>query len=87
MANIKTYYMNTGVRPFDFDPPAAMAFMKGYKDSGNGVYVIPFDCEEVGEGFKPYQADDYFVENSEGNICRQISNTILKSKYVHFKKH
>ena len=39
---MKRFQFNTGVRPFDHNPPAGMAFMEGFEDSGNGGYVIPF---------------------------------------------
>lgn len=84
---MKTYYLNTGVKPFDFSPPAGMAFMDGFEDSGNGVYVIPFDCEEAPSNFRPYKADNIFVEDTDDFICRKVLySKVLKSKYVHFKK-
>ena len=82
---IKEYHFNTGVRPFDFNPPAGMAFMEGFKDSGNGVYVIPFECEEVPEGAKHTFSTDTFFEESPGFIRREIVKSIaMKSKYAYF---
>lgn len=84
---MKTYHFNTGVRPFDFDPPAGMAFMKGFKDSGNGVYVIPFDCEEVPKGYRPTICCDILdYPNTDDYIIREIEpGSALKGKYVYFK--
>ena len=82
----REYYFNIGVKPYDFDPPAAMAFMPGFIDSGNGVYVIPFTCEEVPKGYKPYQADSTYKEDTETTCCRRVIKSIgLKSLFVHFK--
>jgi hypothetical protein len=87
MDNMKTYYLNTGVRPFDHDPPAGMASMKGFVDSGNGTYIIPFDCEEVPEGAKPFMACDSPDLKKEDNdvIVREMFNSRLLSKYVYFR--
>lgn len=85
---IKTYHFNTGVKPFEHNPPAGMAFMKGFKNSGNGVYVIPFRCNEVPDGYKAYIAtNNKSYPNTENYIRRKvISSKRLKSQYVYFKK-
>lgn len=83
---IKEYVFNTGVKPFDHNPPAAMAFMKGFRDSGNGVYVIPFTCEEVPNNFKLEMATDNMIEENENLIRREILSGNLISKYAYFKK-
>lgn len=81
---MKTYYCNTGVKPFNHNPPAGMAFMKGFKDSGNGVYVIPFDCEEVPKGAKLMYIADKAMPNDEHLIKREIHNSVMMSKYAFF---
>lgn len=84
---IKTYYANTGVEPFSFDPPAGLAFMDGYIDSGNGVYVIPFECEEVPSNYKyEFSCDILDYPNTKDYIIREITHCkALKSKYAYFK--
>ena len=84
---IKEYWANTGVKPFDYDPPAGMAFLDGFINSGNGVYVIPFTCEEVPENYKFEMACDITnYPNTEDYLVREIvSSTRLKSKYAYFK--
>lgn len=84
---MKTFHFNTGVRPFDHNPPAGMAYMKGFKDSGNGVYVIPFDCEDVPDGAAFKFACDYpDLYPEAGYIVREIHNSALLSKYAYFTK-
>lgn len=85
---IAQYQFNTGVRPFDHYPPAGMAFMKGFRDSGNGVYVIPFECEKVPNNYKFFMACDVNDYNlSENVIVREIlSGSAMNSKYAYFKK-
>lgn len=82
---LKEYTFNTGVRPFDHNPPAGIAFMKGFRDSGNGVYVIPFHCEEVPDNAKLEYAADNPMPGTEHYIKREMFNTVLKSKYAFFK--
>jgi hypothetical protein len=81
---MRRFHFNTGVRPFDHNPPAGMAFMKGYENSGNGVYVIPFYCENVPENAIFKQCDNIFKEDTDESICREIHNTPLLGKYAHF---
>lgn len=82
---LKEYVFNTGVRPFDHNPPAGMAFMPGFRDSGNGVYVIPFECEEVPENFTFQYSTDTFFEESPGFIRREIvEGSAMNSKYAYF---
>lgn len=81
---MRRFQFNTGVRPFDHSPPAGMAFMKGFEDSGNGVYVIPFYCEDVPDNATFKHASDNFEEDTENSICREIHNSALLSKYAHF---
>lgn len=84
----KEYTFNTGVKPFDFNPPAGMAFIKGFRDSGNGVYVIPFMCEEVPETSKfKFACDTLEYPGNENYIIREIQpGSKLKSKYAYFTK-
>ena len=83
---IKEYTVNTGVKPFNYNLPAGMAFMEGFRDSGNGVYVIPFTCEEVPENFKFDFATDFLHEESEELIRREILSGNILSKYAYFTK-
>ena len=82
----KEYVFNTGVKPFDHNPPASMAFMKGFRDSGNGVYVIPFTCEEVPSEFKFDFATDMLLEEGNSLIRREILSGNILSKYAYFSK-
>lgn len=84
--SIKEYRFNTGVRPYDYNPPAGMTFMEGFRDSGNGVYVIPFTCEKVPNNFKVSFASDILHEENENLLRREILSGRLLSKYVYFKK-
>lgn len=91
---IKTYQFNTGVRPFDFDPPAAMALMNGFVDSGNGVYVIPFRCEEVPDNYKfilacdsmDYPKDASPLDGKDYLIRRIRPGSAMQAKYAYFIK-
>lgn len=84
---IKEYWFNTGVKPFAFTPPAGMAFVNGFRDSGNGTYVIPFECEEVPEGYKPYLACDTIHKLEDDYIIREIKpGSRINSKFVYFIK-
>lgn len=85
---LKEYVFDTGVKPFSFDPPAAMASLPGYRDSGNGVYVVPFTCEEVPEEYKFEFASDFpDIKPNENYIVREIvGKTALLSKYAYFIK-
>lgn len=88
MAQIKEYWFNTGVKPFDFNPPAGMAFMKGFKDSGNGVYIALFTCKEVPLNYEPYIAcdEDNYMRN-ETDVVRKVESSVaLKSRYVVFRE-
>ena len=81
---MKRFQFNTGIKPFDHNPPAVMVFMDGFEDSGNGVYVIPFYCEDVPYNASFRYASDDFKEDTEESICREIHNSKLISKYAHF---
>jgi hypothetical protein len=81
---MRKFVFNTGVRPFDHTPPAGMAFMKGFEDSGNGVYVIPFYCEDVPDNAVFACASNQFKEDTKDSVCREIHNSALQAKYAHF---
>jgi hypothetical protein len=81
---MREFTFNTGVKPFYHNPPAGMAFMKGFRDSGNGVYVIPFYCSDVPENATFKYASDHFEKDTEQSICREIHKSALLSKYAHF---
>lgn len=78
---MKKFIFNTGVKPFNHNPPAGMAFMKGFED---GVYVIPFYFKNVPNNAVFKYASDEFKEDSKECICREIHNSSLISKYAHF---
>ena len=81
---MRRFVFNTGVRPFDHSPPAGMAFMKGYEDSGNGTYVIPFYCEDVPENAVFLYACSNDIPGNEHLLKREIHNSVLLSKYAYF---
>lgn len=85
MSNLRRFQFNTGVRPFDHTPPAGMAFMKGFEDSGNGVYVIPFYCEDVSDNAILKYAADQPMPGDEHLLKREIHDSVLISKYAFFK--
>ncbi len=85
---LQRFQANTGVRPFDFNPPAGMAFMEGFEDSGNGVYVIPFYCYDVPKGAKfTFAADnpDLGKLSNKKVIVRKIYNSKLTSEFAYFE--
>ena len=82
---MRKFHFNTGVKPFEHSPPAGMAFMDGFEDNGNGVYVIPFYCEDVPDNAIFAYASDEFKEDTDNSICRKIHKSNLLSKYAHFK--
>jgi len=67
---MKKFQFNTGVRPFSHTLPAGMAFMKGFENSGNGVYVIPFYCDNVPDNATFKHACDQFIEDTNELICK-----------------
>lgn len=78
------FIFNTGVKPFEFTPPAAMAGMKGFVETGDGVYGIPFYCEDVPKSAILKYCCDQLVTDTDQLICRKIHHSILMSKYAHF---
>lgn len=81
---LQRFHFNTGVKPFAFNPPAGMAFMKGFEDSGNGVYVIPFYCENVPKGAMFKEGSNEFKPDTNNSVCRIIYDSAMQSKYAHF---
>lgn len=82
---MKTFYFNTGVRPYNRNPPVKI--MPGYVMRG-GVMVIPFDCENVPEGATfMFACDNPKLKEAdyENVIVREIFNSKLVSKYAYFK--
>ena len=82
---MKTFYFNTGVRPFIHNPPVKLSagqIMKG------GTMQIPFDCEDVPEGaiFKFACENKDLRESKYPNyIVREIHNSTLIAKYAYFQ--
>lgn len=82
---LQEFTFNTGVKPFDFTPPAGLAFIEGFRDSGNGVYVIPFYCKDVPPGASFKHASDHFEKDTKESLCREIFDSPrIMSKYAHF---
>lgn len=81
---MQRFNFNTGVRPFKHTPPAGMAFMDGFEDSGNGTYVIPFYCEDVPDNAIFQYACDNDIPGHENLLKREIHNSKLMSKYAYF---
>lgn len=75
---MNTFYFNTGVKRND-NPHVGV-------DSGNGVMVIPFDCEDVPSNAKFAFASNYpnQKDNDPNFIVREIHNSTLVSKYAFF---
>lgn len=84
MTPMTRFLFNTGVKPFESTPPAAMASMPGYVDTGSGVYAIPFYCKDVPKGAVLKYCCDQFTPDTEELICREIHYSVLISKYAHF---
>lgn len=80
---MKTFYFNTGVKPSN-----VVNFPYDYHQRvGNkimGTLVIPFDCEDVPEGAKFAFACNNPELKGDNQICREIHNSNLVSKYAFF---
>jgi hypothetical protein len=76
----KTFYFNTGVRPYIHNPPVKVGpgqIIKG------GTLQIPFDCEDVPENaFFKFGCDDPNIRG--GYLVRPILNSTLLSKFAYF---
>ena len=74
---MKTFYFNTGVK-ISVNP-----HIKGGVDSGNGIVVIPFQCDDVPDNAIFLHACDNPNPANERIIVREIKGE-LHSKYAHF---
>ena len=81
--SMKTFNFDTGVKVYN-NPHGP----NGGKLSTNGVWVIPFDCEDVPEGSTFLYAsgtDNLHAGNEAWMIRREIHNSGLISKYAYFR--
>lgn len=79
---MKTFYFDTGVRPYDHTPPVKVKQGQVLR----GTIQIPFDCEGVPEGYTfCFACDNKDVPNSEHLFVAEIHNSVLASKYAFFK--
>lgn len=82
---MKTFYFNTGVRPYIHNPPVKIG--KGQCVRG-GTMQIPFDCENVPDNAQFLFASDNpepMEAKAENVIVREIFNSTLVSKYACFR--
>lgn len=84
-----TFYFNTGVRVFVMEH-GDMGKPKYYAPTDkiiNGVRHIPFDCEDVPEGYKFDFASPYDNVPTHGDvIIRKMNNTTMRSDYAYFSR-
>lgn len=84
---MKTFYFNTGVKRYGNLRPIPLC--RGQVWSSNDVKLIPFDCDNVPEGYKFKFGCDYPDLRQSRNpnfIVREIHNSTLISKYAYFEK-
>lgn len=79
---MRTFYFNTGVRPYDHSPPVKA--MPGNVIRG-GTLQIPFDCADVPEGSVFEYASDGTQALAACFIRREMHNTNMVSKYAVFR--
>ena len=80
---MKTFYFNTGVKPFNHLP--AVPVMPGNVIRA-GTIQIPFDCEEVPDGAVfLYGCDTIKPGLDKSVIYREMKNTNMVSKYAFFR--
>lgn len=82
---MRTFYFNTGVRPYNHNPPIKIS--KGEVLRG-GTKQIPFDCNDVPENAVfMFACDnpDLKVLKYGDFIVREIFNSVLCSKYAYFR--
>lgn len=82
---MKTFYFNTGVRPYNFNPPVKIT--PGHVMHGD-VMVIPFDCENVPDNAVfMFTCDNPKLKEADypNVIVREIFNSKLVSKYAYFQ--
>lgn len=79
--NRKTFYFNTGVRPYIHNPPVKLS--KGQVLKG-GTVQIPFTCEDVPDNaeFKFACDDENYMKGVY--LVRPILNSSLCSKFAFF---
>lgn len=77
---MKTFRFNTGVKVQN-NPNGPIG---GILD-GNGVWYIPFDCEDVPDNVVFVYACDSENPLTENHIVREMKNTKMISKYAHFR--
>lgn len=81
---MKTFYFDTGVRPYNFYPPVKLS--KGHVIRG-GTMQIPFDCENVPEGAEFTHTCDKATQDHYRDFVAEIHNSALGSRYAHFFNH
>lgn len=79
---MRTFCFDTGAQPYAFDPPSKVP--KGHIVRGNGVMVIPFDCEDVPEEAVFQFACDHRPPDCEHLLMREMFNTKMLSRYAFF---
>jgi len=84
-----TFLFNTGVRVYEMEY-ADKGKQKYYAPTDkiiNGQRNIPFDCEDVPEGYTFEFASPYDNVPTYGDyIKREMFNTTMCSKWAYFKK-
>lgn len=76
---MRTFYFNTGVKVHN-NPTGPI----GGTLSTNGVWIIPFDCDDVPDNATFVYACDSSTPLTKNTIVRKIHNSGLLSKYAHF---
>lgn len=80
---MKTFYFNTGVKPYNHT--RHVPIMSGNVVRG-GTLQIPFDCENVPENATfLYACDAENASLDENVICREMKNTNMVSKFAYFR--
>lgn len=80
---MKTFYFNTGVRPYIHNPPVRV--QTGDIVSSNGVLLVPFQCEDVPDNSIFQFCCNNIPPGSESLLKREMFNTNMVSKYAFFK--
>lgn len=75
---MKTFYFNTGVKPWYPGPPSGVLI--------RGEWHIPFDCEDVPDNaiFQYACTDAEKEKNNPDFIVRKIHNSAICSEYAVF---
>lgn len=79
----KTFYFDTGVKPYNFSPPVKLVEGQILK----GTVQIPFDCDNVPANAKfEFACDSPTPINNHGNyFIAEMKNTTMVSKFAHFR--